>query len=325
MPDPLAEADRLQQQGDRPAALRLLNEAAAGFQLQGQREALYDTMMRMAHLHLQLAEAQRSLDLLLACIRLAQSIGNPLYLARSHLLSGICLGLLGRHAEAERQLLAVLAHARSDGLPARLHVCLSNLVLLHCQAFDDLRRSGRDAPAQAQLNQAARYAEEAEGLASGGDPYGDAIWRANRAGWLRRAGRQDQALPELDAVYRLATARGWVDVARHTSLGLGLAALAAEPGCEADPRDRSAEALQWLVRCVAVSEQPDVYGFVNHALHELAALCKAAGDTAAAQRHLAHSAQLQDLLRAERRRVADAIGQAAFNPQRALDGLPQPT
>lgn len=314
--DKLARGNALLQQGDRPAALSLLQDAAAGFQAQGQLEPLYEALLAMAKAHLQVAQADRALDLLLACSELASAIGNPLHVARSHMSLGICLGLLERYADAEPHLLAALAHDRSQGTPRLRRQCLSNLVLLHCAAADQLRSSGHDAQAAAQLHQAARYVEEAEALSPGAEPYIEAAWRANRAGLLRRTGHLDRAIPELQAVYGLAIAHGWVDVARHTSLGMGLVERA---------RRSPAEAMHWLVRCVAVSESIDAYGFVNQALHELAALCRAAGDLQSAQRHLAHSAHLRDALATERRRVSDAVGARAFDLARTLHGPVQLT
>ena len=305
-------ARQLLERGQRPVAQAILNQAAQHLHASSDRPLLALTLGSIAVAYMQTAEYHLALIPAIASVQLELQLTgtDPESPVRARALLGLCYGLLGDLDTAEKHLSDAHAHAmRLDNTRLR-QVSANNLVFATCMAADRLRLAGHDAQARAALWRLAPHVSLGESLPSEPGSFLQTTWRANRAGWLRRIGRTDEARPEYDDVYQRALAGDWVDVARHAALGLGLLALESRQADEAVP---------WLVRCIAVSEAMDACGFVSEAHSKLAGILAARGDGLAAERHRRHSALTVDALHNERRRVKDALSSVEFDVRRALD------
>ena len=307
--DPLAEGQRLLLQGDRGAALAAFNQAAAGRHAAGDPLGLHHALRSIAKVYMQMGQFDRALPAALASAKVALSLGTPELRLVGLLAAGICQGMMGRHAEGSRHLMAACEGARTAALVDLQWACLANLVLTACFHADELRRAGRDGQAVSVLRLAGQHVADGDRMALPADEYVVTLWRANRAGWLRRMGRLDEAARDYERVYARALADDWVDAVRHASLGLALIELERQHPEQAEP---------WLVRCIAAGDTLDCYGFVNEAHGKLAQWHKQRGQDAAAQRHLAHGARLLDALHAERRRAQVAVAAVEFDIAAAL-------
>lgn len=312
-----AEARRELAAGRRAAALSLLHRAAALLHAQGALEPLRGVLAEISQAHLQAADFAGALQASLARVRLALSVDDPRMHARAQAGVGLCQLLMGQYDDARTQLRTAAEAARALGDAELEAMQCNNLVWLAVCVCDGHRRAGHEAEARVALLQAEPDLRRAEALGFGARGRDQALWRANRSAWLRRMGRLDEAQQGYAWAYGRAVAAPWVDVARHTALGLAQIALQHDGGraqsrAEAPDPARD-EACRWLVRCIAQSAQPDPLGLVNEALHLLARRLRDAGRPEAAQRHLAHSAQLQDALQAQRRALAEAVASARFD------------
>lgn len=307
--DPLAQGQQLLLQGDRGGALAAFNRAAAQAHAAADPPRLYLALKQIAKVYLQMGQFDRALPAALASARVAVSLPDVEARLMSLLVAGICRAMLGHPAESNRHFEAALTGARAAGLVSLESACLTNLVLMACFRADELRRAGRDGQALSALRMAGQYVTEGDRLDLPGDEYLVTLWRANRAGWLRRVDRLDEAARDYERVYARAVASDWVDVMRHAALGLALIAGARKQPDKVEP---------WLVRCIAAGDTLDAFGFINEAHAVLAQWHKERGNHAAAQRHLAHNARLLDTLHATRRNAQEAVAAVEFDIARAL-------
>lgn len=305
----IAEGGRLQAAGDHPAALAVLHRALAQAQAAGDVARQPRCSVGIMQSYLQLAQYDLALQAALVTARLESDPSDPGGRWRAQCLLGLCYGLTGDEDNAERFTLAAYHGAGSAGMRNLQAACANNLVLMACIAADRLQRIARDAHARTVLEHVAPYLSHCEPPLEPEISYPRFAARANRGSWLRRVGRHDEAVAVLERVYPEALGRGWTDVARHASLDLGLIELA---------QGRPDAAVPWLVRCVAVGDGLDAYGWVGDAHLQLAAILQSRGEHAAAERHRAHNARLLDVLHAERRAAHNAVAAVAFDITRLL-------
>lgn len=299
-----AQGLQLLAQGQRVQALAPLRQAAALLQQQHDLAGLQPVLYGLSQLHLQAGDLPGALDATLARVRLALLLGDERMRWRAVSGVALCQLLLGQHDAAQRSLQQALAGACAQAdLALEAMVCNNLVWLAGCRA-DALQRAGQDRVSQHVLNQAEAWVRRADTLGLAGSSYDRCLWQANRSGWLRRMGRLAEARSGFEAAYAQAVPADWVDVARHSALGLGQLLL---------QQARGDEAQAWLVRCVAMADRPDPLGFVNQAHQLLALRARQRGDAASAQRHLEASARITDTVRRECRQLQAAVAGAALD------------
>lgn len=299
-----AQGLQLLAQGQRVQALVPLRQAAALLQQRHDLAGLQPVLYGLSQLHLQAGDLTGALDATLARVRLALHLGDERMRWRAVSGVALCQLLLGEHDAAQHSLQQALAGAREQADLALEAMVSNNLVwLAGCQA-DALQRAGQDRLSRSVLHQAEPHVRRADTLGLAGSDYDRCLWQANRSGWQRRMGRLGDARAGFEAAYAQAAPADWVDVARHSALGLGQLLL---------QQARGDEAQVWLVRCVAMADRPDPLGFVNQAHQLLALQARQRGDAASAQRHLGASARITDTVRCECRQLRAIVAGAALD------------
>lgn len=267
---------RLLQQGVAPLALLpLADQTLRWLHQQRDTASLATALILLTDIHLAAGDGWRALESALVATRLAARGPDAVSQARALALLGLCHGLLGDLDTADRLTIDAFTLARQQVDPAMPMACLSiNRLLMGCLAADQLRRTARLADARHALWRMQPVVDSGPSD-TGTSPLHLALWRSNRAGWLRRVGRLDAAEADARLALQQARAQGWHDIQRHAWVNLGHVAQA---------RGQVDEARQAFEQCIAVAGGADLYGFVSDARQCLIALLYAQQDRAGADR-----------------------------------------
>lgn len=254
----------------------------------------------------------------MATAALQIAFAHGLHVPASHALEcvGICHAMRGQLRQAEHLMVESLGVALQSGDDATVLRRLSNLVFL-AQLVADERRRLRDAPGESDaMVRCARFVAQGDRLARRAGRYERCMWRANRAGWLRRRGLLAEARSEYEAIECEGSAHGWATMVANVRLELALVLR------EQGDSESALRLLQALTE--AAPAQPDSYDTRLHAHAFAAELAAEGGWHELAGRHRARCRELGAQRERERRaaarvlpQISDAIVQALADADRA--------
>jgi tetratricopeptide (TPR) repeat protein len=275
----------------------------------GDTATLVTALAQLTDIHLAAGNGWLALEAALVAARLAARLNDAVSQVRALSLLGLCYGLAGDVDNADRLAIEAFQLAQQHGHVNMPRACLAiNRLLMGCLAADQLRRVARQADAHHALWRLQPVVDE--GLPETGTaPLHWALWRSNRAGWLRRVGRPDAA--EADARFALqqALAQGWHDMQRHAWVNLGHVALS---------RRQPEQARQAFEACLAVAGGADLYGFVSDARQSLARLLDMRHERGAAERLRQQEAEAVMLQFDRRRPRRGDLARADFDVRQAV-------
>jgi hypothetical protein len=240
---------------------------------------------------LQLELAEPAMDCAAFSLARASSRDDALAHAGALISVGACGFMLGDAAMAEQSALEALGLLQQAGRSDLAPRVYSNLLLSGSEAADALAAEGRTELAMQSLQRLARFAAQGQSVTWVRDSFQHARWRANRAGWLMRVDRGDEARRETLDIEPLARAHGWTDVGRHVTWIAGRVAFAQQQW-------RSAN--EAFGRCVAWSPQPDAYRWVSRSYEGLAEVRARLGDADGGRRYREAAAAAQEHSRTQR-------------------------
>lgn len=258
---------------------------------------------------LQLELPEPAMDCARFSLAIASSRNDAVACAGALVSVGACGFLLGDAAMAEQSALEALGLLQQAGRGDLAPRVYSNLLLSGSEAADALAAQGRAELAMQSLQRLARFAARGQNVGWARDSFQHARWRANRAGWLMRLDRGDEAQREALEVEPLARAHGWIDIGRHVTWIAGRVALA---------QQRWSGAKEAFERCVAWSPQPDAYGWVSRSYEGLAEVVERLGEAGSGRHCREAAAAAMARSRAQRESASRRLEELQFSVRQWL-------